>query len=97
MLQGKDARSKVTIIDDDNPGQIVFQEKGNIRAPANSDYAEIVIDRIKGADGLVTVDYETVAITDGALEGIDFRGTSGKLEFQTGDKVRTIKVEIIQH
>ena len=34
-LPGEDTRTRVTILDDDKPGMIVFKEKKIIRHPAN--------------------------------------------------------------
>lgn len=59
-LDGKDTRTKVTIIDDDKPGQICFEEQNVIKALASDGVAEIKIIRKNGSDGVVTVDYETV-------------------------------------
>jgi len=59
-LSGKDTRTRVTIIDDDKPGQLCFEETKNVKVLASDKEAEIVILRKNGADGIVTVDYETV-------------------------------------
>jgi hypothetical protein len=59
-LQGQDTRTRVTIIDDDKPGQICFEESKSIKAVASDEVAEIVIVRKNGSDGVVTVDYETI-------------------------------------
>lgn len=59
-LSGADTRTRVTIIDDDKPGQIGFEQvKGSIKATTDQDFAEIVLIRKNGSDGAVTVDYET--------------------------------------
>lgn len=72
-LKGKDTMTKITIIDDDKPGMLVFKEKGNIiTAPATKQYAEIVIERIKGSDGRIIVDYTTLEVDGEAKEGIDY-------------------------
>jgi solute carrier family 8 (sodium/calcium exchanger) len=84
-LTGKDTRTKITIIDDDRPGMIVFKEKDTIKAPATKNFAEIVIERVKGSDGRVTVEFETVVMDGGAVEGVDFRGHAEKVEFNNGD------------
>ena len=34
-LIGEDTRTRVTILDDDKPGMLVFEEKQQIRHPAN--------------------------------------------------------------
>jgi len=59
-LEGVDAKTTVTIIDDDKPGQIAFEEQKGIKALATEDTCEVVITRKNGSDGRVTVDYETV-------------------------------------
>jgi len=67
-LDGLDCRSKVTIIDDDKPGQIGFEQtEGAIKALANEEYAEIKLVRKNGSDGTVTVDYETKEIDSTTL------------------------------
>ena len=58
-LAGQDCKTRVTIIDDDKPGQIGFEQSGTIKALANEPFAEIVITRKNGSDGRVTVDFET--------------------------------------
>ena len=62
-LDGLDCKTKVTIIDDDKPGQVGFEQTdGNIKALSTDDYAEIKLIRKNGSDGVVTVDYETKEI-----------------------------------
>lgn len=58
-----------------------------IKAPATNLFADIVIERIKGSDGRITVDYETTTLPydprqPSAVEGIDFKPMSGVLEFE---------------
>lgn len=60
QLSGKDTRTKITILDDDKPGQIGFKEDKQIKALANERFADIVIQRKNGSDGIVTVDFTTV-------------------------------------
>lgn len=59
-LGGKDTKTRVTIIDDDKPGQICFEETKTIKVLPSDEVAEIVILRKNGADGIVTVDYESI-------------------------------------
>mmetsp|Transcript_13616 Transcript_13616/g.23178 ORF Transcript_13616/g.23178 Transcript_13616/m.23178 type:complete len:475 (-) Transcript_13616:216-1640(-) len=61
-LEGQDTKTTVTIIDDDKPGQICFEEQGNIKALATTGVALINIIRKNGCDGDVHVDYETVQL-----------------------------------
>ena len=64
QFSGKDTRTKITILDDDKPGQICFKEDKQIKALATESHAEVVILRKNGSDGEVRVDYETVPIDD---------------------------------
>ena len=50
---------RVTILDDDYPGQLMYEEKETIKSPATDEHALIVVKRINGSDGVVTVDYTT--------------------------------------
>ena len=59
-----DTRTKVTIIDDDKPGHIYFQETKAISALASDENAEIIIDRRNGSDGIVTVDFKTIELDE---------------------------------
>ena len=63
-LEGEDVRCRVTIIDDDKPGNIHFKEKRAITALASEEYAEIVLERKGGSDGVVTVDYITLELDE---------------------------------
>ena len=45
-LNGADAVTRVTILDDDKPGMLVFEEKKAIRHPANETDCIVVINRI---------------------------------------------------
>jgi hypothetical protein len=59
-LLGGDTKTIVTIIDDDKPGSIAFEDSKPIKAIASNGKAEINIIRKNGSDGKVTVDYETI-------------------------------------
>lgn len=99
-LSGQDCKTRVTIIDDDKPGQIAFEQTGTIKALATEQFAEIVIIRKNGSDGKVTVDYETKEL-DGsshtATPGKDYENVKGTLVFESMETEKTIQVPIIQH
>ena len=74
-LIGKDTKTRVTIIDDDKPGQIYFEEQKGIKALASEPTCDVVILRKNGSDGVVTVDWTTVQLDDSehtATPDIDF-------------------------
>lgn len=62
-LRGQDTKTRVTIIDDDKPGQIAYDESKNIKAIASEGKADIIITRKNGSDGEVTVDYKTYSLS----------------------------------
>jgi solute carrier family 8 (sodium/calcium exchanger) len=98
-LQGQDCRTRVTIIDDDKPGQICFEETKAIKAIASDGVAEVVIIRKNGSDGLVTVDYTTVQLDKSAhtaTPDIDYKEVSGTLQFQQGETKQVISVPILE-
>lgn len=97
-LSGKDTRTKITILDDDKPGQICFREDKTIKAVATEQYAEVIILRKNGSDGVVTVDFSTVALDESpstASPGIDFKELSGCLKFENGETAKSIMIEIL--
>jgi len=98
QLSGKDTRTKITILDDDKPGQVCFKEDKQIKTLATDSHAEIVIVRKNGSDGKVTVDFKTVALdssTHTATPGIDYIEQSGTVIFEHGETVQTILIPII--
>lgn len=98
-LQGQDTRTRVTIIDDDKPGQICFEQDKVIKAIASDKVAEIVIIRKNGSDGEVKVDYETIQLDKSshtATPDIDYKEAKGTLTFIQGETSKIIEVEILE-
>lgn len=58
--------TRVTIIDDDKPGQIYFEATKNIKAIATDSECVINLLRKNGSDGTVTVDYTTKDLDNSA-------------------------------
>jgi len=82
-LQGRDTEVRITILDDDKPGQLAFANP-NVRHAATHSECAINIKRIHDADGEVTVKYKTIEIDQGertARAGIDFEKIEGILTF----------------
>ena len=84
-LIGEDTRTRITILDDDKPGMLVFEEKKALRHPANESECKVVVNRVHGTDGEISVKYKTVLL--GANEhqakpGIDFEPVEGVLTFK---------------
>tara|TARA_B110001450_G_scaffold155797_1_gene145260 strand:+ start:214 stop:468 length:255 start_codon:yes stop_codon:yes gene_type:complete len=74
-LSGKDTETRVTIIDDDKPGQIYFHDTRNIKAIATNPKCIVQLDRKNGSDGIVKVDFRTKEIDSSdttARKGVDY-------------------------
>jgi len=98
-LDGKDTKTRITIIDDDKPGAIYFQESKNIQADASLDSVAVVIERRNGSDGIVTVDYKTTDLDESpntATAGIDYVPVEGTLEFKHGETMKEIVIQILK-
>jgi len=97
-LLGRDTRTRVTIIDDDKPGQIGFEETKGIKALASEEFCDIVLLRKNGSDGIVTIDYKTVELDKDdhtATPGVDYEEASGTITFEQGVATQTIRIRII--
>jgi len=84
-FKGGDTKTIVTIIDDDKPGSIAFEDTKPIKAIASEGKAEIKIIRKNGSDGTVTVDYETIQLDKSlhtATAGVDYEDAKGTLTFK---------------
>lgn len=98
-LDGKDCRTRITIIDDDKPGAIYFQESKTVQADASLDTCTVVIERRNGSDGIVTVDFTTTDLDESpntATAGIDYEHVEGTLEFKHGETMKEINITILQ-
>lgn len=97
-LIGGDTSTRVTIIDDDKPGMIVFHEKRAIRQDANEKTCRIRVDRVQGSDGKISVKYKTIELDKSentAIPGKDYEFVEGTLEFAHGEVEKEICVPII--
>lgn len=99
-LLGEDTRTRITILDDDKPGMLVFEEKNAMRHPADESECVVVVNRVHGTDGKIRVKYKTVLLGSGeqqAKPGIDFEPVEGELEFGHTESKKTITVKILAH
>ena len=98
-LIGGDTTTKITIIDDDKPGDLVFEEKRSLKHPANQNICRVRVNRINGSDGPIKVNYRTVELDKSdktAIEGVHFTGVKGVLEFEANQIEKTIEIPILQ-
>lgn len=98
-LHGKDTLTRVTIIDDDKPGQIYFEATKNIKAIASERICEVKLLRKNGSDGIVTVNYKTKPLDnteETATPDVDYVPCSGKVTFPHNVMSQTIEITILE-
>eukprot|EP01052_Picozoa_sp_SAG31_P031672 SAG31_NODE_3381_length_4338_cov_90.056617_1_plen_857_part_00 len=84
---------EITIIDDDEPGVLGFFGDREIRCSESCGTVPITVIRKDGADGMVTVQYETI---DGSGQAdVDYKATKGTLTFPHQELAQTFEVEIM--
>ena len=96
-LVGKDTKTEVIIIDNDNPGIITFKDR-LVKASENEDFAEIILQRVEGSDGLIGCRYfskEKDDELDKAVAGEDFHPVDDIVWFEHNEVSKTIKVPIL--
>lgn len=96
-LVGKDTRTEVIIIDNDNPGIITFKER-LVKAAETDDFAEVILQRVEGSDGLIGCRYyakEKEDELDKAIAGQDFHPVDDVIWFEHNEVTKTLKVPIL--
>ncbi|MGC8744337.1 MAG: Calx-beta domain-containing protein [Verrucomicrobiia bacterium] len=84
----------VTIVDDDSYGEIEFGQSSYI-ADENGGFINVVVRRISGISGKVTVNYAT---KDGTgIAGVHYIPASGTLEFNEGEVSKSFTVRVIDN
>ena len=88
-------RVNVTIVDDDDAGILGF-ELPQYETSYNETrlWAEVTVVRRRGADGRVTVDYET--LDDTAVAGQDFERMCGQMVLESGEKSGKLRIPLLQ-
>lgn len=88
---GKKSICMITIIDDDEPGEIEFKEPAHV-VKESVGTIEIVVERKNGADGDVSVQYKTTDIN--AIAGKDYEPVKGVLKFMHSEVKKIIEIQI---
>ncbi|MDD4286195.1 MAG: S-layer homology domain-containing protein [Eubacteriales bacterium] len=91
----EDGNRFTVCVEDNDPyiPSLVSFKADEIRVDKSEGVAVIEVERSGGVQYVFTVDYET--IEDSAVDGVDFSGTSGTLEFKGGRDSMTIEVPLI--
>ena len=84
----------VTIIDDDEPGEIGFKEKdATVTALEKAGTLDVMISRFNGSAGEISCKWATA---DGsAIAGTDYLANSGEVHFKSGEITKIVHVGII--
>jgi hypothetical protein len=98
-LFGADAECRITIIDDDQPGNLCFRDR-NVKVTSKDKFATIIVSRTNGCDGIVKCKYETEnatsAVGNTATPYEDYLPKSGVLTFNHQETEKEIKIEILE-
>ena len=89
---GKASILQVTILNDDYPGTLQFDNPGYL-VKESCGNAEIGVVRQNGADGKISVKWRT--INKSAIEGKDFVGREGEIKFDHGETHQVISIRIL--
>jgi len=89
---GRTSIMEIMILNDDEPGTFQFEKRGHL-VKESCGNAMLSVVRQNGADGDVTIKYKT--IDKSAINGKDFEGGEGEIEFKHGETQRDILIPII--
>ena len=77
-----------------NAGAIQL-ETSNYSFDEDAGTATVTILRNNGSEGIVSIDYQTVAAS--AVAGVDFQSQSGRVVFADGEASRTVSIDLIDN
>jgi hypothetical protein len=105
-LKGKDCSTRITIIDDDKPGYVGFDNSakaGILKVTADDEKAEIKLVRKNGSDGKVTIKWRTENLSaeaegdEYARPGVDYEEVKeGEVVFDDKETEAVIEITILQ-
>lgn len=98
-LKGKDTQSKITIIDDDQPGQLGFHS-AKLTCQSKNKFLMVKVVRKHGCDGIVKVKYQIRETEEKAKHRAipyeHFIPRTDTLIFEHGETEKEVKVDIIE-
>merc|ERR1719253_2340924 len=83
----------VTIIDDDEPGVLQFDNIENYVMEGKDEIVTLTVERRNGSSGVISCTFRTEDAT--AKAGTDYEPQEGKLVFQNGESAKVIEIPII--
>lgn len=98
-LESEDTKTRITIIDDDRPGILAFENKGQTKHDATVSECRLKVVRLHDNDGEISCKYRTIEITKSnktATPGRDYEHVEGILNFRHRESENEIEIAIIQ-
>lgn len=96
-LEGEDTKCTVTIIDDDKPGVLSFENR-TVKVVASDEKAIIKVTRANGCDGTITCKFKTIELDDTphtAEKNVDYEHTEGLITFKHTEIEQEIVINIL--
>lgn len=96
-LEGADTKTKVTIIDSEDPGKVGFKHKVT-EVKASERAALIPVIRKHGSSGVISVRFKTEEYDEGSkqsLDGVEFTPISGTITFEEGEISKQIIIPVL--
>jgi len=91
---GENKTAKIAIVDDDEPGVLIFeQEQINVTEGIQNAVITVTVNRKEGSSGVVSCRYKTEDGT--ACAGRDYLGASGILTFQPGQMSAEMQLTVL--
>lgn len=102
VLDKKDTKCTVLILDDDKPGFLSFGSKtANIKHIATEEICKVTVHRTKGSDGKISCKWRTVQLANQvgrvAEPDKDFIAGEGTLDFKHNEIEKEIEITIVKH
>jgi solute carrier family 8 (sodium/calcium exchanger) len=91
-LRIRNARTRVTIIDDDDPGQLQFTQDDYVCTEGQDEFATVWVERVNGSSGEVTCTYRTEDRTATAEK--DYEAVEGTLSFDHSETKKPIMIKV---
>lgn len=101
-MPGDDTTTRITILDEDQPGTICFEET-QLDVARGAEEIEIKVCRVDGADGQVSCVIKTEACesttglgVEGAIENVHYEPMQQKVLFKHGETEKLVTVKLVK-
>lgn len=98
-MYGDNTKTKVTILDDDKPGKFQFRQT-SMQMKKSDKSAQIIIERIDGADGKAECRFKTVEVPscpNPARQFIDYKIEDKVVTFKAGQSEQIVEINFLNY